>query len=201
MADWSDISDDDVVGACEGREPQRSHVFGVLNALVPGMVRRQLNPTATQGDAVQEVMQNVLCALNDLLPKLIMRTVAGLRANTQTIVCRKVCDWISEKRNLRGPSLDSTASSPSGKCRRRDLLPDSGESPRAAAISAELIARGLTALEQFKPEDRELFWWRVRDKLPYAEIGRRLGIAEGTAKERFHRMLHEWRGRVGEQSR
>src|SRR5262245_61257956 len=45
------------------------------------------------------------------------------------------------------------------------------------------------ALEDLSPEDREMVLWRYFERRPFAEIGRRLGLKENTARMRIERAL------------
>jgi RNA polymerase sigma-70 factor, ECF subfamily len=70
---------------------------------------------------------------------------------------------------------------------------DAGTSPSAAVIRGELRDRVRQALEQLKPEHRELLWLRHADDLKFGEIAQVLGVTENTATVRYLRALKRLR--------
>ena len=60
-------------------------------------------------------------------------------------------------------------------------------SPEAVASGRQLERRFLAALEHVPPAHRQVLWLREMRGLDYPEIGRLLGIPEGTVKSSLHR--------------
>lgn len=74
----------------------------------------------------------------------------------------------------------------------------------ALMVEIETLDRLRRAIRTLAPEDAELIRLHHLDGLSYAEVGRRLGIAEGTAKSRLfriHRALHATLADIGPERR
>lgn len=65
--------------------------------------------------------------------------------------------------------------------------------PQPAEESAQDEYHAVWALNELDEDERRVLGLRLFDDLEYAEIGRRLGLPENTAKTRYHRALHRLR--------
>lgn len=69
-----------------------------------------------------------------------------------------------------------------------------GISPTGAAVRGEMRMQLAEALDQLKPEDREVLVLRHFEELSNAETARELGIKEDAASKRYLRALERLRG-------
>jgi len=70
-------------------------------------------------------------------------------------------------------------------------LPDANPSPEQEAAAAEREEQAAEVLTQLPKGCRQLFEMIFEHKIPYQEISRRLGVAEGTVKSRAWR-CRDW---------
>ena len=80
-----------------------------------------------------------------------------------------------------------------------DRLVNSGSSPSARLLAAELRDRVRAALEALEPNDREVLVLRYLEQLATKEIAAVLGISEAAVKTRHRRALERLRRRLDEQ--
>jgi RNA polymerase sigma-70 factor (ECF subfamily) len=66
-------------------------------------------------------------------------------------------------------------------------LPDTRPLPRESAVQQEEILLVRQALTSLEPKDFQILVLREFEECSYEEIGRRLGLAEGTVMSRLHR--------------
>jgi RNA polymerase sigma-70 factor (ECF subfamily) len=79
-----------------------------------------------------------------------------------------------------------------------DRLVNSGSSPSARLLAAELRDRVRSALESLEPHDREVLVLRYLEQLATKEIAAVLGISEAAVKTRHRRALERLRRRLDE---
>jgi RNA polymerase sigma-70 factor (ECF subfamily) len=79
-----------------------------------------------------------------------------------------------------------------------DRLVNSGTSPSARLLAAELRERVRAALEALEPHDREVLVLRYLEQLTTKEIAAVLGITEAAVKTRHRRALERLRRRLDE---
>ena len=79
-----------------------------------------------------------------------------------------------------------------------DDLPSAPRDPEASAHGAEIQSRVHEALEGLKPTLRLPLVLFDLEGLPYGEISRVLGVAEGTVKSRIHRARQALRQSLGD---
>ncbi len=79
-----------------------------------------------------------------------------------------------------------------------DRLVNSGSSPSARLLAAELRDRVRAALEALEPNDREVLVLRYLEQLATKEIAAVLGISEAAVKTRHRRALERLRHRLDE---
>lgn len=77
-----------------------------------------------------------------------------------------------------------------------ERLVNSGTSPSAHLLAAELRDRVRSALESLEPRDREVLVLRYLEQLTSKEIGAVLGISEAAVKTRHRRALERLRRRL-----
>jgi RNA polymerase sigma-70 factor, ECF subfamily len=80
-----------------------------------------------------------------------------------------------------------------------ERLVNSGSSPSARLLAAELRDRVRAALESLEPHDREVLVLRYLEQLATKEIAAVLGISEAAVKTRHRRALERLRRRLDEQ--
>ncbi len=76
---------------------------------------------------------------------------------------------------------------------RQRSLGEDIDPPQPVEEVAQDEYHAVWALGELEPEEREVLSLRLFDELEYAEIGRRFGMPENTAKTRFHRALQHLR--------
>lgn len=72
-------------------------------------------------------------------------------------------------------------------------VPAPDEAVEALVLRQEQFAAAGRAIDALSPEHRAVLWLSVVDGLKHAEIGRVLGIPEGTARSRLHYALQALR--------
>lgn len=94
--------------------------------------------------------------------------------------------FATQKRDLdRERSLDQ--SDDAGKL--RDVLPGDASTPSAQAMRQEEVQALMAAVERLSETYRQVLVWHHWEKLPFAEIGRRLDRSEDAARMLFGRAL------------
>ena len=188
MREPGKLTDEMVRAAVAGAGPERARVLKAIEPCVEMMIVDRLRPTPGQSDAVQDIKQDALLALTAGLSRLRTRTVAGLKQFARRIVRTIVSDWLNTRPGLK--SLDSTVSRPSGTRRLVEIIAGSGTSPSSAARRAELVQGFWDAVEELKPEYREILKLAFREHLDKTrDIGERLGISREAASMRLKRAL------------
>jgi len=138
----------------------------------------------TVDDLTQETLLRLWTSRNGYEPRAALRTYALTIAKNL---------WLSSNRRPE-PALatDATTGRSDGLdgLALADLLPPSPERELFAKYRALRIREAIIALP---PRQRIVFVLSHIEDLPYAEIGRILGIAEGTVKSRMHRAIRNLR--------
>ncbi len=127
----------------------------------------------TVDDLTQETLLRLWTSRNGYEPRAALRTYALTIAKNL---------WLTDATTGRSDGLDGLALA--------DLLPPSPERELFAKYRALRIREAIIALP---PRQRIVFVLSHIEDLPYAEIGRILGIAEGTVKSRMHRAIRNLR--------
>jgi RNA polymerase sigma factor (sigma-70 family) len=186
---------DALARAAQGGDPRARDLFARrLQALVASSVRVQLGPQLLRDVGFDDVVQELLLAIQGELPRLQVRGESQLHRWIQRIVHHRICDLhdYHERAAKRDP-------------RRRvslgDLLKDGedGEEPAVLASKApapvetaserELAKRALVALERL-PADEAAAVRRIALRGErIADVARELGVGESTVRMRLARGL------------
>ncbi|MBP7745943.1 MAG: sigma-70 family RNA polymerase sigma factor [Phycisphaerae bacterium] len=198
-----DVPDTEVAAAAAGAKDARTRVLGLLAPRVRLMVLARLNPTILQGAAVDDVAEDVLLAVLAGLPRLEVRTLAGLRAFVSGVVTRKVADFIRGRGNGHRPerkvrSLDSTIADLSHAGPVWEFLSASGASPHSAVDQAERIARLMSELARLKDSYRQVITLAFFDQLPLSEIAEQMGLSRPAASMLLIRAVQALRQQVAD---
>jgi RNA polymerase sigma-70 factor (ECF subfamily) len=78
----------------------------------------------------------------------------------------------------------------------RDALPGPGGTPSGAAVVDEELRALFEGLDRLPEPCRQVIVWRQWERLPFAEIGRRLGRGEEAARKAYVRGLERLRGEL-----
>jgi RNA polymerase sigma factor (sigma-70 family) len=200
MAEFRELTDEDVVAAVGG---SRDHIERIAETVRPRlhlMVTARLSPTRAQHHDVEDLIQMCSMAVTSGLPQLANRTVGGLKAYTSVIVSRKVADYIAARRD--GPrrqapaSLDSTMLQGTSAGPVWQLLSASGTMPPSAAGRADELAAVLNELAALSPQEREIINLAFFDELTTEQMGSVLGISRGAASMRLLRAVRALRARM-----
>lgn len=198
-----DVPDTEVAAAAEGAKDARTRVLGLLAPRVRLMVLARLDPTILQSAAVDDVAEDVLLAVLAGLPRLEVRTLAGLRAFVSGVVTRKVADFIRGRGNGHGlerkvRSLDSTIADLSHAGPVWEFLSASGTSPHSAVDQAERIARLMSELARLKDSHRHVITLAFFDQLPLSEIAERMGLSRPATSMLLIRAVQALRQQVAD---
>ncbi|HPM23384.1 MAG TPA: sigma-70 family RNA polymerase sigma factor, partial [Phycisphaerae bacterium] len=145
----------------------------------------------------------VLLAVLAGLPRLEVRTLAGLRAFVSGVVTRKVADFIRGRGNGHRPerkvrSLDSTIADLSHAGPVWEFLSASGASPHSAVDQAERIARLMSELARLKDSYRQVITLAFFDQLPLSEIAEQMGLSRPAASMLLIRAVQALRQQVAD---
>ena len=191
MSEWRDISDDDVVAACEGNGPARERVLVALEPRVRASIIVRAGNRLFQSDGVGDLTDNVIVGVIEGLPGLRNRTRRGLLGFTSIVTRNKVSDWnkqdIINKQQLKGSSFWV-------------LMGGDGTSVVSAVNRAQLFEAFMWALERVRPSYRDILVLTVIEGLNTREAAERLGITRENASVRLKRAwktvrkkMQEWK--------
>jgi RNA polymerase sigma-70 factor (ECF subfamily) len=137
-------------------------------------------------DQACDILQQVFLQLYLSLPKLDTRRPLK---NWLFQVARNRClDELRRKRPLHLSELESEEEDEEKNALA--LVRDPGPLPEELAEQHEQQAHLLHAIDGLPPNFRSVVYLRYTAQLSFAEIGKRLGIPETTAKTHFHRARH-----------
>lgn len=151
-------------------------------------VRRMLGDKLRQKGETRDFVQDAILEFLRYSPRF---QVANARQFHQLVirivenVLRDKHDWFTAKRR----DLNRERPLPSASVISLDAGARSVTRPSVAAQRSEAEARLRLALELLDPEDRKILVMREYDSMPFAEIGKRVGITENSARMRFQRAL------------
>jgi RNA polymerase sigma-70 factor (ECF subfamily) len=139
---------------------------------------------AETGDVVQQAMVSFL----KYGPRFLLSNATHFRALIVRIVENVLRDQNDFFRAGRRNSARERAL-PDDSVLDLDLPVETVTRPMDAALRNESVALVRLSLELMKPEDREIILLRQFEGMSFAEIGKRLSIAEDSARMRFQRAL------------
>jgi RNA polymerase sigma-70 factor (ECF subfamily) len=152
-------------------------------------VRRRLGPLLRRDNETQDIVQDTLVEVLRYGPRFLLQNHGHFRALLAKIVENELRmeheRMTAKKRDVRRvrplPSALSAIS----------LDPALGvpTRPEVAAERSEMQSWMRLALEFLGPDDRQVILLKEWDGLTFAEIGKRLGVAEDAARMRFNRAL------------
>jgi RNA polymerase sigma factor (sigma-70 family) len=130
-----------------------------------------------------DIMQQVFLQLYISLPRL--DTKRPLKNWLYQVARNRCLDELRKKRPILLSDLENEENEEEKWM--IDDIRDPRPSPEEIAEQHELQAYVLNAIEQLPPNFRSVVYLRYTSQLSFAEIGRKLGIPETTAKTHFHR--------------
>jgi RNA polymerase sigma factor (sigma-70 family) len=148
------------------RAGDRDALDALLQRYVPALrrwARGRLPRWARDLADTEDLVQDTVIRTLRNLPTFEHRHDSALQAYLREAVLNRIRDEC--RRVGRRPGVDGID----------DQLPDPGVSPLEAAIGARALARYETALQQLKPEEREVIVARIEMGYSYAEIAEILG--------------------------
>ncbi len=151
-------------------------------------VRRYMSPAHRAFKASEDVVQDVLRRLIEKGPAFIPRDDDEFRRLVATIVLnefRNKHDWIhaAKRTRAREHRIESSGIS------RIGIAANSASSPSNVAARREEGDFLQLALLLIPPDDAHVIRLREWEGLDFATIGAELGVAEGSARMRFHRAV------------
>ena len=188
MPGASDLNDEIVRAAVAASIPAQRTMIQAIAAQTRLMVAARLNSARDRVNAVDEVTQRVLLALLEGLPRLERQTVPGLKGFLSAIVSRKAADYICMRRESKGrpDTVSIERGGATGASGVNDQVMDmvlsaSDTTPGRAAERTEQVQRMLAALDQLRPNYREVITLAFFDQLSVSEIAEGLAISRAAA--------------------
>jgi len=196
--DGTGVPLDALARAAQGGDSRARDLFARrLQALVASSVRVQLGPQLLRDVGFDDVVQELLLAIQGELPRLQVRGESQLHRWIQRIVHHRICD-------LHDYHSRAAKRDPRRRVSLRDLLKggedgEDREEPAAFASKAptpdetvserELVRRALVALERL-PADEAAAVRRIALRSErIADVARELGVGESTVRMRLARGL------------
>jgi RNA polymerase sigma-70 factor (ECF subfamily) len=186
---------DTLARAAQGGDPQARDLFARrLQALVASSVRVQLGPQLLREVGFDDVVQELLLAIQGELPRLQVRGESQLHRWIQRIVHHRICDLhdYHERAAKRDPRRRVSLS---------DLLKggEDGEEPAVLVSKAptpvetaserELARRALVALERLSADEAAAVRRIALSGERIADVAREFGVGESTVRMRLARGL------------
>ncbi len=201
MGTLAELNDEMIVEAVRGSSTAMDRVVAAMSDQVRLMVYARLNPTDAQRQYVEELTQQSMEALLRGLSTLEIRTLAGLRAFTSTIVARRVADHIRNPagigRGKKAPrSLDSTVAAASAAGPLWQFLSAAATSPLSAAAREDQLQRTMFELAHLRQEYRAAITMAFFDQLSTAQIAERMGTTRQAASMVLLRAVRALRKRM-----
>jgi RNA polymerase sigma-70 factor, ECF subfamily len=151
-----------------------------------------------------DVVQEVLLRASQRLPEYLRNPVLPFHLWLRQIALDRIIDQHRRHRGAARRSLDrerplaSAAFPDQSSLELAEELRDSGLTPAAAALRAELEQRFQAAIQQLNEDDREIILLRHFEQLSNGDVARALGISEPAAGMRHLRALRRLRAVLGE---
>ncbi len=151
-----------------------------------------------------DVVQEVLLRASQRLPEYLRNPVLPFHLWLRQIALDRIIDQHRRHRGAARRSLDrerplaSAAFPDQSSLDLAAQLRDSGLTPAAAALRAELEQRFQAAIQQLNEDDREIILLRHFEQLSNSDVARTLGISEPAAGMRHLRALRRLRAVLGE---
>lgn len=183
-----------IEAARRGDREALGHALSSFRNYLMLMAREGLEPwmsaKAGASDIVQETMYRAQRAFGGFhgrseaewrhwLRAILVRRLANHRRRYGATSKRRLAREVPIREGA-GPGPSSSEPSPSGEFARRE---------REAAL--------LAAIERIPPHYRDVVIWHHRERHPFDEIGRRLGISAEAARKLWSRALHRLRQELG----
>jgi RNA polymerase sigma factor (sigma-70 family) len=192
-----ELTDEIVQAGVAGSRPALRTVVQLIAPQIRLMVAARLSSARDRGNAVDEVTQRVLLALLEGVSRLERQTVGGLKGFLSAIVSRKAADYICMRRESKGRSDTVSLDHWRGPGVDDDLmdcvLSASDTTPGRAAERTEQVQRMLVALDELRPNYREVVTLAFFDQLSVSEIAERLGVSRPAASMTLMRAVNALR--------
>jgi RNA polymerase sigma factor (sigma-70 family) len=127
-------------------------------------------PSQEQDDLKQDIMTELWRAVN----RSGFDFAAGFWGFVEVVTSRRCIDWLRTRRV--GAQVPED-------------LPDSAKNPLERALVGERAILASRVLEGLEPNCQEIINLRMRDRLSYREIARKLGKNEGALRVQFYRCV------------
>lgn len=155
---------------------------------VGAFVQRRLGPLVRAKAETQDIVQEAMIDVLTYGPRFEISDEEQFRGLLARIVENNIRDQNKGLRRLRRDAVrEKAVTRDSVLC--LDPPARSVTRPSQAASRNEETEWVRLALELLDAKDRGVLWLREWEKLPFAEIGERLGIPHNTARMRFQRAL------------
>jgi RNA polymerase sigma-70 factor (ECF subfamily) len=159
-------------------EPFRHYLLLVANEEVEPALAARLAPS--------DLVQFTFVKATEQFGQFAGHSQDEFRAWLRQILCHTLVDRRRHEYSLkRGGDREQPLPASEGL----DRLASADSSPSSQAIAQEREAALQRALGMLSEAEYEIIQWRNYQELPFAEIGRRLGVSEDAARKRWTRAL------------
>ena len=188
-----------------GDQPARQQLLarhrGRLRQMVALRIDRRMAARIDPSDVVQEALADAARSLSDYLKQRPLPFYPWLRQFAWERLLQLHRHHLqAQRRSVSREQLRIGDVADESEAILAERLVNSGSSPSARLLAAELRDRVHAALEALEPRDREVLVLRYLEQLTTKEIGAVLGISEAAVKTRHRRALERLRRRLDEAS-
>jgi RNA polymerase sigma-70 factor (ECF subfamily) len=186
-----------------GDQPARQQLLarhrGRLRQMVALRIDRRMAARIDPSDVVQEALADAARSLSDYLKTRPLPFYPWLRQFAWERLLQLHRHHLqAQRRSVSREQLRICDVADESEAILAERLVNSGSSPSARLLAAELRDRVHTALEALEPRDREVLVLRYLEQLTTKEIAAVLGISEAAVKTRHRRALERLRRRLDE---
>lgn len=172
---------------------------GRLRQMVALRIDRRMAARVDPSDVVQEALADAAQGLSDYLRDRPLPFYPWLRQFAWERLLQLHRQHLqAQRRSVNREQLRIFGVADESEAVLAERLVNSGSSPSARLLAAELRERVRAALEALEPHDREVLVLRYLEQLATKEIAAMLGISEAAVKTRHRRALERLRRRLDE---
>jgi len=162
-------------------------------------IDRRIAPRVDPSDVVQEALADAAQSLSDYLRDRPLPFYPWLRQVTwERLLQLHRWHLLAKRRSVTREQIQIFDVTDGSGAVLAERLVNSGSSPSARLLAAELRERVRAALEALEPHDREVLVLRYLEQLATKEVAAVLGITEAAVKTRHRRALERLRRRLDE---
>jgi RNA polymerase sigma-70 factor (ECF subfamily) len=188
--------------AAKGDQTARQRLLaryrGRLRQMVALRIDRRMAARVDPSDVVQEALADAARSLSDYLKNRPLPFYPWLRQFAWERLLQLHRHHQAGRRSVSREQLRISDVADESEAVLVERLVNSGSSPSARLLAAELRDRARAALEALEPRDREVLVLRYLEQLSTKEIAAVLGISEAAVKTRHRRALERLRRRLDE---